>query len=101
MSAVSRGFSRFEGIFTGAHEWAMFLPPPPDNQGTAFFSFFFGGRSQLVVELDDLCEVNNLYSTQVGMIYHVVFMVRHPRGSYMVLPLLSLEVPTPEIKSTH
>ena len=38
----------------------------PDTQGTA--SLFFGGRSQLVVELDRLCEVNNLYSAQVGMI---------------------------------
>ena len=30
--------------------------------------------------------------------YLVVFMVRHPRGSYIVLPLLSLEVAAPEIK---
>ena len=29
---------------------------------------FVGGRSQLVVEFDPLCEVNNLYSAQVGMI---------------------------------
>ena len=36
-----------------------------DNQGTIFF--FFGGRPQLVVELDRLCEVN-LYSAQVGMV---------------------------------
>ena len=40
-----------------------------DNQGTAFFSsFFFGGRSQLVVELNRSCEVNNLYSAQVEII---------------------------------
>ena len=32
-----------------------------DNQGT---SFFFGGHPQLVVELDHLCEVHNLYSAQ-------------------------------------
>ena len=43
--------------------------PPPlvwslrelDNQGTVF-ALFFGGRPQLVVELDHLCEVKNLYS---------------------------------------
>ena len=69
-----------------------------DNQGTAFF---LGGRLQLVVELDHLCEVKNLYSAQGECSYHVVFMVRHPRGNFIVLPLLSLEVATPENKLTH
>ena len=54
-----------------------------------------------MLKLNRLCEVNNLYSTHVGMIFHAVFVVRPPRGSYIVLPLLSLEIPTPEIKSTH
>ena len=33
-----------------------------DNQGTVFFLLFFsfGGRPQLVVELNHSCEVNNL-----------------------------------------
>ena len=30
-----------------------------------------------------------------------MFKVRHPRGSYIVTPLLSLEVATPENKSIH
>ena len=32
-----------------------------DNQGTVVF---FGDRSKLVVQLDNLCEVKNLYSAQ-------------------------------------
>ena len=37
-----------------------------DNQGTVFLSFFFLWRSPtaVVVELDHLCEVKNLYSAQ-------------------------------------
>ena len=35
---------------------------------TARVPFCFGGRSQLVVELDQSCEVNSLYSAQVGMV---------------------------------
>ena len=30
-----------------------------------------------------------------------IFPIEHPRGSYIVSPLLSLEVPTPETKLTH
>ena len=33
--------------------------------------------------------------------YHVVCMVRHPRGSYIVSPLLSLEIATPENKEMY
>ena len=32
---------------------------------------------------------------------HVVFMARHPRGSYISLPLLSLEMATPKNRLTH
>ena len=39
-----------------------------DIQGTVFFSFLFGGRPLLVVELDHLCEGKHLYSAQVKMI---------------------------------
>ena len=35
-----------------------------DNQGTVFC--FFGGRPHLVVELDHLCEVNDIYSAQAS-----------------------------------
>ena len=52
-----------------------------DNQGTVLF--YFGGRPQLVVELDPLYEVKNLYSAQGNCSYDVVFKVRHPRGSYI------------------
>ena len=34
-----------------------------NRQGTLFF-FFFGGQSQLAVELDHLCGVANVYSAQ-------------------------------------
>ena len=50
-----------------------------------------------MVESDDLCGVENPYSSQAERSYYVVFMVRQPRGSYIVLPLLSLAVGTPEI----
>ena len=54
---------------------------------------FLGGRSQLNVELDHSCGVENFYSAHGALSYHVVDMVRqHPRGSYIVLPLQSLEV---------
>ena len=36
-----------------------------------------------------------------GITYLVGFMVRHPRGSYIALPLLSLEVVIPDVKVTH
>ena len=41
------------------------------NQGTVvflFFSIYFGGRPQLVVELGNLCQFKNLYSAQLGMV---------------------------------
>ena len=72
-----------------------------DNQGTAFFSpLFFSWRSPTAGRrvIDHLCEVKNLYSARGNRSCHVVFKERHPRGSYIVLPLLSLEVTTPEIK---
>ena len=46
-----------------------------------------------------LCGMKNLYSAQGRWSDHVVFMVRHPPGSYIVTPLLSLEVATPDNKS--
>ena len=68
-----------------------------------FFLAVFGGRSQLVVELDCLCEVNNLYSAQVGMVVSRSVYGKGPKRQLhtVVLPLLSMEMPTPEIKSTH
>lgn len=48
-----------------------------------------------------LCGVKNLDPTPEGWPYHVVSMVTHPRGTYRVIHLPSLEVATPEIKSTR
>ena len=51
-----------------------------------------------------ICAVGTTFSPLKGnnrITYQVVFMVRHPRSSYIVLPLLSPEVATPEIKLTH
>ena len=48
--------------------------PPPllyiihrDTRVSFFILLFYGGRSQLVVELDHSCEVSNLFSAQVGI----------------------------------
>ena len=65
--------------------------------------FSFSRPIWLAVELDHLCGMENLTSTHgecfVSRII-VVHMVRHPRGSYTVYPLLSLKVATPEINCT-
>ena len=72
-----------------------------DSQGTVFLLFFLavttaGGRNRSLFFGD------NLYSAQGGTIVpRGVYMVRHPGGSYIVNPLLSLEVATPENKSIN
>ena len=69
-----------------------------------FFSFLlFGGRSQLAVELDHLFVRGGerLLRTRGMIVSRSVYMVVNPRGSYVVYPLLSLEMFTPEIKLTH
>ena len=53
-----------------------------DNPGTVFFSLAVAHGGFRV----HLCEVKNLYSAQGNWLYHVGFMVRHPRDSYTVLP---------------
>ena len=75
-----------------------------DYQGTTsyiLFIFLAAGYSW-VVELDRLCEVNNLYCAQERMIVSRTGSIygKAPKRqfSYIVLPLLSLEMPTPEIK---
>ena len=35
------------------------------------------------------------------VVAHIVYMFKEPRGSYMVYPLLSLDVATPENRSSH
>ena len=60
------------------------------------FVFLFCGRSQLVIELYNLRGVENLYSAPGGS-YNAVFMVTHRKGSYIALPLLSLEVATSDL----
>ena len=73
----------------------------PDNQGTVSFVLFSLWRSPwLAVELDHMCAgwrtlippKGNGRITQCDS----VDMARRPRGSYIVHPLLSLEVATPE-----
>ena len=69
------------------------------GQGTVF-RFFFWPAPWLAVELDRLCGVEfkgNDRTTQCDSVY----MVRPPRGSYTVYPMLSLEVATPQNKSIH
>ena len=88
----------------------------PARQGRRCRNPVYGGRSQLVVELDQLCGVESPFSTQGAIIVlrgvhgkapqgqwlcRVVFMVRRPRDRHIILLLLSLEVATPEIKLTR
>ena len=47
-----------------------------------------------MIELYHLYGMETLYSARGEL----VLVVRHPRGSYIVPPLLSLEVATPEIQ---
>ena len=75
-----------------------------DKQGTTFFFFFFGGggRPQLVVELDHLCEVNNLCSAQVGMIASRGVRAKAPKRQLHSNPIAVSESGyTPEIKLIH
>ena len=70
-----------------------------ENQGARYFwrSATAGCRVRPLV-----CEVKNLYSAQQGNSpYHPVFLGRHPRGSYIVLTLLSLEAGIPRFKLTR
>ena len=80
-------------------------PRELDSQPTVLscFVLFFWRSPWLAVVLDHLCGVENLNSAQGETSYHVVFtgMARHPRGSYIVCPLLCLEVTTPETKSVN
>ena len=71
--------------------------------GYRFFFFFFFWRSPpLTVELDHFFVWGEAsLRTRGMMVSRSVYMVRHPRGSYAVSPLLSLEMATPEIKSTQ
>ena len=59
-----------------------------DNEYTtpAFF-FGGGGRSQLIAELYHMCEVNNLYSAQVGMVVSRSFDGRAPKKQLHSTPI--------------
>ena len=65
-----------------------------------FFGGAGGGRSQLVVELDHFVRGEE-YLLRTSGNYRITYLEGHPRGSYMVLPWLSLEVATLEIILTH
>ena len=74
-----------------------------DDQGIyRFLSFVLavtatGGRVRSFVRAG---EPNNILHTRERS-DHVVFVVRHPRGSYIVTSLLSLEVATSKNKSIY
>ena len=66
------------------------------QRGSCFCSWRLVTAGNRVI--DRLREVNNPIFTQGELSHHVVFRVRHPRGSHIVPPLLSLEVATRENK---
>ena len=66
-----------------------------DNQGTVFFS----AAAMMVIELDHIVQGGEPQLRTRGMIAsHSVNMVRHPRGSYIVIPIAVSGVATPEHK---
>ena len=71
-----------------------------DSQGAALFCFWgsvtAGCRVRSFVPGEE-----PLLRTSRNDRINVVFMAMHPRGSYIVLPLLSLEVATPKNTLTH
>ena len=44
---------------------------------------------------------HNLRLSQRELLYHVMFLLMHPRGSYIVPQSLPLDLATPKNKSTH
>ena len=80
-----------------------------DRQGTVFFSFLLcfrrsipaGGRSQLTVELDNLCGVENIQKGNDLIAHLVVFYSKALTRQHIIRPLLSLEVAIPKIEITH
>ena len=70
-----------------------------DHQGTVFLFFAVDhswGSSYII------CAGWRTFTPhKEEWLYHLVFMVRHTRGSCMLLPVLSVEVAIPEMKSTH
>ena len=61
-----------------------------------FFSFLAVTTAGGQVTVSHFCACRTFNSVQGEWSYQVLFMVRHPRGSYIATPLLSLEVATPE-----
>ena len=70
--------------------------------GTVVCFTLFGRSPWLVVELDHLCGVERTLTPHKGndriTQCDSIYMVRHPRGSYIAYPLLRLEMATPENK---
>ena len=73
-----------------------------DNQGAGFCLgggvTMAGGRVRSVRAAEPLLRTRGML---VSCSVFQVYMVRHPRGSYIVTPLLSLEVTTQDNKSIH
>ena len=55
----------------------------------------------MVVDLDHILRSGEPYLRARGLMSRSVHTLRHPRGSYIVSPFLSLEVATPENKWFH
>ena len=72
------------------------------QSGYRFVCFvFWRSVTALEVELDPLWGMKNPFSAEEGSdrSYHAVLFLRHPRGGFIVLPSLSLEVATSDINS--
>ena len=73
-----------------------------DSQGKPFFVFVFFAVTMMVIELDHIVRCGKPYLRTRGMIAsRRVNMVRHPRGSYIAIPIAVSGVATPENKATH
>ena len=71
-----------------------------DRQGAvSFFSrFYVSAVAKIVVELDHSVRSGEPELLARWVVTRSVHVVRHPRGSYIVSPLLPLDVATPENK---
>ena len=70
-----------------------------DNQGTVVFSFFLFGVTMMVIDLRHIVKGGEPLLRTWGMIAsRSVHMIRHPRGSYIAIPIAVSGVTTPENK---
>ena len=105
-----QGSYQYGHTTTAMHKLSTHTPSAPvkscqssrelDNQGTVIF-LFFGGHLDGYLVRSYFAGWRTL-TPQRGMIAsHSANMVRHPRGSYIVIPIAVSGVATPENKVTH